>query len=133
VKRVFADASFFVALLSAKDQAHTTALRYAQELGGNFVTTTFVVSEITAFFARPPARQAVVRLLNDLHENPAFDLLHVDEALYQRAWAHYSGRMDKEWSLTDCTSFLVMRDRNIQDALTTDDHFEQAGFSALLK
>ena len=45
----------------------------------------------------------------------------------------FEQRSDKEWSLTDCLSFLVMRDEGITQALTGDHHFEQAGFTALLK
>jgi uncharacterized protein len=41
-------------------------------------------------------------------------------------------RRDKEWSLTDCISFVVMKERGLTEALTADHHFEQAGFKALL-
>jgi len=54
------------------------------------------------------------------------------EALVQRALRLYDERPDKEWSLTDCLSFLVMERQRIRDALTTDHHFEQAGFRVLL-
>jgi hypothetical protein len=45
----------------------------------------------------------------------------------------YGRRLDKEWSLADCIAFVVMKDEGITDALTTDRHFEQAGFKVLLK
>lgn len=45
----------------------------------------------------------------------------------------YRGRSDKEWSLTDCVSFNIMRERGLTSALTYDHHFEQAGFEALLR
>jgi uncharacterized protein len=54
-------------------------------------------------------------------------------ALWQRGIELYAERPDKGWSLTDCISFVVMQDRGITDALTADHHFEQAGFTALLK
>ena len=53
--------------------------------------------------------------------------------LYQRAFALYCQRMDKEWGLTDCISFVVMRERGLTEALSADKHFEQAGFRALLR
>jgi hypothetical protein len=53
--------------------------------------------------------------------------------LFERGVEMFRQRPDKEWSLTDCISFVVMRDENIVDALTGDRHFEQAGFRALLK
>jgi len=57
----------------------------------------------------------------------------LDPHLYQRGINLYAQRPDKEWSLTDCISFVVMSDRGITEALTGDHHFEQAGFRALLK
>jgi len=53
--------------------------------------------------------------------------------LFQRGLKLYDERPDKEWSLTDCISFVVMKDEGISDALTGDQHFEQAGFIPLLK
>ena len=52
--------------------------------------------------------------------------------LFERGLALYNARPDKEWSLTDCISFVVMADEGLTDALTGDRHFEQAGFTALL-
>ena len=53
--------------------------------------------------------------------------------LLDRALGLYHQHADKEWTLTDCTSFVVMREREITTALTADHHFEQAGFVSLLK
>lgn len=60
-------------------------------------------------------------------------LIPLDAALQQRGLALYAQRLDKEWSLTDCITFLVMSAEGLTDALTEDHHFEQAGFNALLK
>lgn len=53
--------------------------------------------------------------------------------LYAQAFKLFSERTDKEWGLVDCVSFVVMRERGITDALTSDDHFRQAGFNALMR
>jgi len=52
--------------------------------------------------------------------------------VFSRGLLLFDSRADKEWSLTDCISFVVMEDRGLTDALTADHHFEQAGFRALL-
>ena len=55
------------------------------------------------------------------------------QELYRSAFDLFSQRTDKEWSLTDCISFVVMQQRGLTEALTSDGHFEQAGFKALLR
>ncbi|MFO1096117.1 MAG: hypothetical protein U0992_22845 [Planctomycetaceae bacterium] len=54
-------------------------------------------------------------------------------SLFTRAIELYRSRSDKDWGLTDCTSFVVMHDHGLTDALTSDEHFKQAGFRVLLE
>lgn len=61
------------------------------------------------------------------------EIYHVDRDLDSRAWDLLKERQDKEWSLVDCASFVLMNDRGVTDALSSDHHFEQAGFRVLLK
>jgi len=61
------------------------------------------------------------------------EILANDEELFDKSFALFSNRDDKQWSLTDCMSFVVMENRGIRDALTPDDHFNQAGFNALMR
>jgi hypothetical protein len=61
------------------------------------------------------------------------EVLPLEAELFVRAFRLYSDRADKEWGLTDCVSFVVMTDRGIREALTADEHFEQAGFLPLLR
>ena len=74
-----------------------------------------------------------LQLLAALEADPHVDIVPLSEALYARALQLYRERPDKEWGLTDCVSFLVMQDRGLIEALTTDEHFQQAGFRALLR
>jgi predicted nucleic acid-binding protein len=61
------------------------------------------------------------------------EIVPLSAPLLQRAVTLYAERPDKEWGLTDCTSFIVMEERGIRDALTADEHFRQAGFRPLLR
>jgi len=61
------------------------------------------------------------------------EIVPLARPLIERAMKLYSERPDKEWGLTDCASFVVMEDRGIREALTADEHFQQAGFRALLR
>ncbi len=75
----------------------------------------------------------IVSLINNLKTSLWIDVLHISSEIDDQAWQLFSQRLDKNWSLVDCSSFIVMRQYGIQEALTTDHHFEQAGFSCLLK
>jgi predicted nucleic acid-binding protein len=60
-------------------------------------------------------------------------IVQLTRQLFDQAFAEYKKNQDKEWGLIDCVSFVVMRQEGIQQALTFDHHFEQAGFQALLR
>jgi hypothetical protein len=65
--------------------------------------------------------------------SPAIRVVPASRPLLEEAIALYASRPDKDWPLTDCVSFVVMRDEGITQSLTGDQHFKQAGFTALLK
>ena len=78
-------------------------------------------------------RQKTIAFVESLKTSPYVEVLHIDMSLDEEAWQLFRSHPDKEWSLVDCSSFVVMRRQRISDALTTDHHFEQAGFVRLLK
>lgn len=101
--------------------------------GTRLVTTRAVVLEIGNALAKLRYRKAAIELLESLESDPAVEIVPLSEELYRRAFELYGQRQDKEWGITDCISFVVIRERRIQAALTTDEHFEQAGVRALLR
>jgi uncharacterized protein len=136
MRRVFLDTSYAVALSVASDQHHSRAMEIRDSLNmGNaqIITTQAIAIEIGNFMAKAHYRSAAVALLDALEHDPDVEVISISESLYERAFKLYRERPDKEWSLTDCISFVVMRDQNLTDALTSDDDFQQAGFRALLK
>ena len=133
---VFLDTAYAIALSSSNDQFYACAVELAEQLealGTRLVTTRAVLLEIGNALAKPRYRQAAVQLLAALEADPKVDIVPLSESLYARAIQLYRERPDKEWGLTDCVSFLVMQDRRLTEALTTDVHFQQAGFRALLR
>lgn len=132
---VFVDTSYAIALASPKDQYHARAEALADQLEqsrARLVITRAVLLEIGSALARQRFRRAAVELLDSLENDPSVEIVPLSEPLYARALQLYRDRLDKEWSLTDCVSFIVMQDRGLTEALTTDDHYRQAGFRALL-
>ena len=129
----FADTHFYLAVLNTRDAVHERALQMSRTFRGVVVTTEFVLLELADGLVRPPARQAFTRLFNSLRGDSLVDIVPASAELWERGRALYADRPDKLWSLTDCISFVVMKERGISEALTADHHFEQAGFVALLK
>lgn len=109
-------------------------MRQWQSDGTRVVTTNYVLLELVALFASPLrlARQRSVATIEAIRSALWVDVLHVDPTLHEEAWSLLCRRHDKEWSLVDCATSVVMTHRGIVQALTTDRHFEQAGFTRLL-
>lgn len=130
---VFADASYYVALLSPRDQYHPIAVRISGELRRPVVVSELVLIEVSNALAAVDSRGRAADLWAHLESDPSVSIVSVSTELLIAGRALYQDRGDKEWSLTDCTSFVIMDQHGIKEALTTDRHFQQAGFTALLR
>ena len=129
---VFADTFYFIALFNPNDVAHPRAAEYAG-LVDRIVTTEWVLLELADGLSDTHNRHLFSVIRSGLYANPLAEVIPLATALHERAIDFYVQHADKDWSLTDCVSFLVMRDRELSEALTGDRHFERAGFVALLK
>ena len=128
----FADTSFWVALVDRRDLYHSRAIERSLNIGGSIITTDAVLLETANTFSRPDWREKVIELVNHVRARDDVEVLPLSGAIWVRGWKLFSDRPDKSWSLTDCISFEVMRERGLTDALAADAHFHQAGFQALL-
>jgi predicted nucleic acid-binding protein len=133
MKILFADTSYFFALINARDQDHANAVDHSRRSGIRILTTTWVITELADGLAAPYNRSLFMRMLRSIESNPRFMIVPPSLELFNAAVELYSIRLDKNWSLTDCVSFVVMHQEKVEEALTTDHHFEQAGFKALLR
>jgi predicted nucleic acid-binding protein len=127
----FADTFYFVALLEERDQYHRRVREFAEDDIGGLVTTRWVLAEVANALANSSIRVPAARFLRDLEDDPSVRIVADTEELYHQGLDHYEGRPDKQWSLTDCISFIVMRREGLREALTGDRDFTQAGFVAL--
>jgi uncharacterized protein len=135
MREVFVDTSFFVAILNPKDRLRQRAERAARSLGGaRLVTTDGVLTEVLNFFAEWGHAQRSVAAQAALRARASSSTIVIPQTRdgFDRAHTRYIERLDKGYSLTDCASMLVMENRGIQEVLTYDQHFTQAGFRALL-
>ena len=136
MSEVFLDTAFAIALSSPRDAHHEQAIQISDHLESDatrLVTTRAVIIEIGNALAKQAFREAATDLIESLEQDPNAEIIAISDELCDRAFQLYRERKDKEWGLTDCISFVVMRDKGLSAALTTDRHFQQAGFQALMR
>ncbi|MBI3827885.1 MAG: type II toxin-antitoxin system VapC family toxin [Planctomycetes bacterium] len=125
---VFADTWFFLALYNPRDEGHQAAWRWSQESSRYLLTTDWIILELADAFCEPQDRQRVTPFIEGLRASPRVTIVPSSKELFEKGWALFRQRTDKAWSLTDCISFVVMKERRMKEALTGDRHFQQAGF-----
>ncbi len=131
--RLFVDTAFVQALLNRNDQYHSIArLRLSQLRAATEVWTTEAILVEIGNALSTDNREAAAHFIHQCYATPNTRVISVDTGLLSRALDLYSQRSDKDWGLTDCISFIVMRDQQLLHAMTTDRHFVQAGFRALM-
>ncbi|HVG19787.1 MAG TPA: PIN domain-containing protein [Blastocatellia bacterium] len=132
------DTSGWACIADRRERHHAEAsqiFRNALRQRTKIITTNYILSELVSLLTSPKRldRPMIVSFIEAIKTAPNVELIHIDIPLDEAAWQLIITRQDKEWSLVDCASFAVMQRRKITDALTTDHHFEQAGFIRLLK
>jgi hypothetical protein len=129
---VFADTFYFLAIINARDAAHEKAIEFSELREDVIVTTAWVLTELGDALCDSSRRRAFQRVVDGLKADSGTLIVPPSRSLFERGIELYNARDDKDWSLTDCISFIVMEEHGIEEALTGDRHFEQAGFRALL-
>jgi predicted nucleic acid-binding protein len=138
MSKIFVDTSGWGNLVDVQQQFHhETKLIYqtAKQNSSRLVTTNYVITELVALLTSPLkiSRNKSIGFIESIKTSSLVEIIHIDESLDSKAWNLLINRIDKNWSLVDCSSFVIMQENNISEALTTDHHFEQAGFVRLLK
>lgn len=132
---VLVDTAAWIALVNTRDELHNRAELTMSELRSRnvaLVTTEFVLLEVANALCTSAWRAKGVKLIDGFRSLSNLRITPADTMLLAEAWALYRSRPDKEWSLTDCTSIVVMQKEGIEQVFTSDHHFEQAGFAKLL-
>lgn len=129
----FADTAFLLALVLKRDVHHDKALAWQRATLGRVLTTEYVLMEFVDALAAKPVRALAATAVAELRGDLQTRVVLASTALFDEGLELFRSHRDKRWSLTDCTSFVVMRREGISDALTSDHDFEQAGFRALLR
>jgi uncharacterized protein len=132
-EQLFIDTAFIQALLNSRDTYHSQAIallpkvRNASEVWITEAVLTEVGNACSAY-----NRDGAVKFIQQCYRTENIRVACIDTLLFRQAVDLYQSRPDKNWGLTDCISFIVMTQNNISEAVTTDRHFIQAGFCALM-
>ncbi|WP_448570701.1 type II toxin-antitoxin system VapC family toxin [Trichothermofontia sp.] len=135
-EKVFVDTVAWIALLNQDDALHQQASTILEQLyveNKGLITSEFILLEVADALSAPNLRGKTIRFLNQLRQMGVVTVISASQDLLNSGWQLYSQRLDKDWGLTDCTSFVLMEQQNITTAFTSDRHFTQAGFTCLLE
>ncbi|MGH8468317.1 MAG: type II toxin-antitoxin system VapC family toxin [Gammaproteobacteria bacterium] len=134
MKIVFADTGYWEASLNPNDKLHAKAMEVSASLGKvRLLTSEMVLDELLAALSKVPVRPYAIQGVEAISANPNVEVVPQTSLQFGRAFDLYRRMADKEWSLTDCASFEIMRERGLTEALAHDHHFVQSGFVALLR
>ena len=134
-REVFADTAYWIALVDPRQTLHSAAVQASRSLGrARVVTTDLVLVELLNHFCERGEywRRTVISLVTTITDSVGVVVEPQTRELFDEALEHFKARPDKGYSLTDCASMVVMKRRGIMEALTSDAHFTQEGFTALL-
>ncbi len=123
---VFVDTFAWVAIINKSDNYHKICLKTLElflRKKVRFVTTNYVIIETINALSKVEFRSALIAFINKLEKSPSVEIVNITDDIYKNAWALYQKRTDKDWGITDCTSFEVMRMLDIKKAFTFDRHF----------
>ncbi len=130
---IFVDTGWLLGLINPADQHRRASTAALRDVTGPLLTTSYVLVELWNGCSQPKLRQSCGKTLDALVGNVRLEVVHVSPHLHAVGLDLYRARPDKAWSLTDCVSFVLMRERGVWEALAFDAHFGQAGFVPLLR
>ena len=133
-KSVFLDTSYILALVFQDDDYYKITNDTSKKISSekiNIVTTELVLIEIADSLSKVKFRKESIITIEKLRKFET--VVNTTQDRIAKAWSLYEKMTDKEWGLTDCYSFVIMKEFDIKQALTTDKHFDQGGFERLLK
>ena len=138
MRKLFIDIGAWIALNNTKDMHHKCAVNANRDFldsGYFYVTSDYVLDETYTLLRSDVGHKRAVEFGNEmtrLHKKGKINIFHINQVVLEKGWEIFEKYSDKDFSFTDCTSFIVMNEWDITEAFSTDHHFEQAGFRILL-
>ena len=139
MRRIFVDTCYLVGLIDEKDDLHDICVNTSQNLEKSgplrLYISEFIFNETLNYFSKYTSfwKQKASEMIKIIKADPNVEVIPHTTNLYESGQELYDKRIDKDYSHTDCTSMIIMKDKGINEILTHDHHFEQEGFTILLK
>jgi len=136
MKPVFVDTSAFIAMGNKRDQFHRQAIEWRNQFIRSkraHITTSAVLMELGNAFSPIQLRSTAIRLIETIKKSRFWQVIPINDDLFDRGFARFKKMTDKEWSLIDCIGVIISEELRITEIFTNDHHFEQAGFKILMK
>jgi uncharacterized protein len=131
----FIDTSFIIALASRKDSNHKKALElsdFIKEKKIKLMISEFIILEMCNSFAKANLKKNAIEIVDSIYQDPNIEIIKLSDKYFQYGLDLFRKAEDKNWSLIDCISIEIIREKGIKNVLTTDKHFFQAGFNILI-
>lgn len=130
---IFLDTTYLLAVVNPRDILFPRAQAWTRLLTEPLLLTEYVVWEVVNAYSKAVDRRKAHEIVARVRSGSDCELVVANSELFEAGLQLHAVRTDKDWSLTDCISFILMQRRGITRGLTYDHHFEQAGFEALLR
>jgi predicted nucleic acid-binding protein len=132
---IFIDSSGFYALLAKRDSMHQKAIDILQQAAQekiSFITTDYIIDETATLLQARKLSHILSAFFDTVFESSACTIAWMDQDRFLQTKSFFLKHKDQSWSFTDCFSFILMKELNLKQALTKDNHFTEAGFAPLL-
>jgi len=135
MKKIFSDTQYWIAIVNPGDSFASAAKAARLSIGEAFIVTTdeVLIEFLSALSKGEHMRKQAAHMVRAILENPNVTVIPQTRDSFLKGLTFYETRSDKEYSLTDCISMNVMKDESLVEVLTNDHHFDQEGFTVLIK
>ncbi len=130
-RAVFIDTGAWFAGIAKNDQFHDRAMMHRNKLlkeNVRFITTNLVINESTMLLERKVSKKEAIKFLKAIIKDPLIEIVHIDEDTEHEGYVLYQKYRDQDFSITDCISFVVMKQYQITRSFTFDRHFTAMSF-----
>lgn len=133
MRKIFLDTGGILALVNKKDILHKKAVQVNEALEleeVRFIITDYIIVEVGNALAKH--KELAIKTLDHLQTSEDIQRIEITDEIFDQALELYKKYSDKEWGVTDISSFVVMQQEGLNEVFTADHHFKQFGFRILL-